>query len=39
VIEKDIDGKDILKITVKTSELRGQAGNSKQDQSSVQQNT
>jgi hypothetical protein len=39
VLEKDADGTDVLKITVNTSRLRGQAGNSKQDQSSVQQNT
>jgi hypothetical protein len=39
VLEKDVVGKDVVKITIKASELRGQAGNSKQDQSSVQQNT
>jgi hypothetical protein len=39
VLEKDADGTDVLKITVNTSRLRGQAGNSKQDRSSVQQNT
>jgi hypothetical protein len=39
VLEKDADGKDVLKITAKASGLRrggGQAGNLKQDQSSVQ---
>jgi hypothetical protein len=36
VVEKDVDGKDVLKITIKTSGLRGQADNSKQDRSSVQ---
>jgi hypothetical protein len=35
VLEKDADGKDVLKITVKASRLEGQAGNSKQDRSSV----
>jgi hypothetical protein len=39
VLEKDADGNDVLKITVKTSGLNGQASNSKQDQDSVQQNT
>jgi hypothetical protein len=39
VLEKDGDGKDVLKITVKTSRLEGQADNSKQDCSSIQQNT
>jgi hypothetical protein len=39
VLEKDADGKDVLKITIKASGLRGQAGNSKQDRSSVQQKT
>jgi hypothetical protein len=39
VLEKDADGKEVLKITIKASGLRGQAGNSKQDQSSVQQKT
>jgi hypothetical protein len=39
VLEKVADGKNVLKIIVKTSGLEGQAGNSKQDQSSVQQNT
>jgi hypothetical protein len=39
VLEKDTDGNDVLKITVKASGLRGQASNSKQDQDSVQQNT
>jgi hypothetical protein len=39
MLEEDVDGKDILKITVKTSSLEGQTDNSKQDQSSVQQNT
>jgi hypothetical protein len=29
VLEKDADGKDVLKITVKASRLEGQAGNSK----------
>jgi hypothetical protein len=31
VLEKDVDSKDILKITVKASRLGGQAGNSMQD--------
>jgi hypothetical protein len=35
VLEKDADGKDVLKITLKASRLKGQAGNSKQDRSSV----
>jgi hypothetical protein len=41
VLEKDADGKDVLRITVKASGLPGGGGscNSKQDQSSVQQNT
>jgi hypothetical protein len=39
VLEKVANGKDILKIIVKASGLRWQAGNTKQDQSSVQQNT
>jgi hypothetical protein len=39
VLEKVADGKNVLKIIVKTSGLEGQASNSKQDQSSVQQNT
>jgi hypothetical protein len=39
VLEKDADGKDVFKITVKASGLGGQAGNSKQDWSSVQHNT
>jgi hypothetical protein len=36
VLEKAADGKDVLKITVKASALGGQAGNLKEDQSSVQ---
>jgi hypothetical protein len=39
VQEKVVDGKNILKITVKASRLEGHTGNSKQDQSSVLQNT
>jgi hypothetical protein len=39
VLEKDADGKDILKITIKASGLEGQADNSKQDRSFVQQKT
>jgi hypothetical protein len=40
VLEKTADGKDVLKVTVKTSRLGGgQAGNSKQDRSFDQQNT
>jgi hypothetical protein len=39
VLEKAANGKDILKIIVKASGLRWQVGNTKQDQSSVQQNT
>jgi hypothetical protein len=39
VLEKAADGKDVLKITVRASGLGGQAGNSKQDWSSVPQNT
>jgi hypothetical protein len=39
VFEKDADGKDVLEIIVKASGLGGQAGNSKQDRSFVQQNT
>jgi hypothetical protein len=41
VLEKDTDGKDVLKITINTSGFRGggQAGNSKQNRSSVQQKT
>jgi hypothetical protein len=42
VLEKDADGKDIFKITVKASKLKGgggEASNSKQDRSSVQRNT
>jgi hypothetical protein len=39
VVEKDADGKDVLKITINSSELGGQAANSKQDRSSVQQKT
>jgi hypothetical protein len=39
VLEKDDDGKDILKITIKASGLRGQASNLKQDRISVQQKT
>jgi hypothetical protein len=43
VLEKAADGKNVLKITVKDSGLRGggrgQAGNSTKDQSSVQPNT
>jgi hypothetical protein len=39
VVEKDADGKDVLKITINSSELGGQAGNLKQDRSSVQQKT
>jgi hypothetical protein len=38
-LEKVVDGKDILKITVKASELKGQADNLRQDRSSIQQNT
>jgi hypothetical protein len=36
VLEKVANGKNVLKITVKASGLEGQAGNSKQDWSSVQ---
>jgi hypothetical protein len=36
VLEKVANGKNVLKITVKGSGLEGQAGNSKQDWSSVQ---
>jgi hypothetical protein len=39
VLENDVDGNDVLKITIKTSRLGGQADNSKQDWSSVQQKT
>jgi hypothetical protein len=39
MLEKDADGKDVLKITVKASGLAGQVGNLKQDRSSIQQNT
>jgi hypothetical protein len=39
VVEKDADGEDALKITIKASRLRGQVGNSKQDWSSIQQDT
>jgi hypothetical protein len=39
VLEKDADGKDVLKITIKASGLVGQVGNLKQDRSSIQQNT
>jgi hypothetical protein len=39
VLEKDADGNDVLKITIKASGLREQAGNSKKDRSSVQQKT
>jgi hypothetical protein len=39
VLEKAADDKNVLKITVKASGLEGQAGNSKQDRSSVQLNT
>jgi hypothetical protein len=31
VLENDVDGNDVLKITIKTSRLGGQADNSKQD--------
>jgi hypothetical protein len=36
VLEKDADGKDVLKITIKASGLVGQVGNLKQDRSSIQ---
>jgi hypothetical protein len=39
VLEKDADGKDVLKIIIKASGLVGQVGNLKQDRSSIQQNT
>jgi hypothetical protein len=39
MLEKDADGKDVLKITIKASGLAGQVGNLKQDRSSIQQNT
>jgi hypothetical protein len=39
VPEKIADAKDVLKIIVKASGLRGQVGDSKQDRSFVQQNT
>jgi hypothetical protein len=41
MLEKVVDGKDSLKIIVKASTLKGegQVDNSKQDQSSIQQNT
>jgi hypothetical protein len=39
VREKAVDGKNVLKITVKASRLDGHAGNSKQDHCSVLQNT
>jgi hypothetical protein len=34
VLEKDANGKDVLKIIIKASRLEGQASNSKQDRSS-----
>jgi hypothetical protein len=39
MLEKDADGNDVLKITIKASGLAGQVGNLKQDRSSIQQNT
>jgi hypothetical protein len=39
VLEKNANGKDVFKITIKASGLREQASNSKQDRSSVQQKT